>query len=141
MDRSAHAADHVSFCGRVELSGQGSHCNTDGNDTIPTCGTDCLACPSTHFPFPPFSNNLPVLMEFYQSNSCLARVHMYHPALQISVAMLLNYSNGMSVRRLIYLCILRRKLFRLLLTLFSFVRTETQMQCWENNFDNLYEDI
>lgn len=32
---------------------------------------------------------------FIRTYSCLARDYIYHPALQVSVAMILNYPNGM----------------------------------------------
>lgn len=84
-------------------------CYVEGNGTIPTCGKDCLSSLSMHSPFPSFSNNLSHTWSF--SGHSLSRDHIYHSALQVNMAMKLNYPNGMWAKKCIYhcLCILSLK--------------------------------
>lgn len=134
--RSAHDADRMSVCRRPVLCGQGNHCDALGNHTIPPCGKDCLSSPRIHYPFLPFDNNLPAhTWSFIRTYSCLARDYIYHPALQVSVAMILNYPNGMWARRCIYLSSLKGNC----LAYPPLCSLSQQMWCCENSFDHLYD--
>lgn len=103
MVGSAHAADHILICGRPLLCGQGNHCMLKGMNYY------YMSPLSMHSPFSSFSTNLPHTWSF--SGHSLCKDHIYHSALQVSVAMTLNYPNGMWAKKCIYhcLCILSLK--------------------------------